>query len=762
MGLGKRILFMSAVSLAAAWSGQIQLIQAAEAEEVAQMLEEAPEESVVTGDNEYGELETENTGDYYNEAEDPLDLQNQGHLVEDPAVSSETRIVQGELHNHTNQSSDASEPYMTFENVLDAAFGEELSDLPTGGQPQLDHSQAFDYYMTADHLRGSDRDVNGDDVAQKPTWQSLAQQVEQYNKLKSQGKYAGKIYYPGFEWDMFGLDHATVAIIEDGTNRVPLEAYRHFEWLYAYDTPTETFRYNESNVFGPRDNVKADKSNSYDGLRWLQKHYPESILLVNHPSRHNEGSGEVKAADIRDIQDLAPNVVVGLEGMPGNQMGGDRGETTDIYGGADVMVAKVGGVWDAMLGEGRPFYNFANSDFHFKVSSNELYSSGYWPSEYSRNYTKVTGNTFQDVARGLKSGNTWSVYGDLIKDLEFFVTVGDQRVEMGQTLAVPMNTPAHLSVRFRATEKNNYQPIFPGYESSITNQPLLDHMDLILGNIYGQVSDRNNDYNPTTRIGQRFTSADWGEADEEGYYHIDLPFTVDQDFYLRLRGTNHAVNTAGETDALGNPLLDPYMEKPQEDAFDNEEAYLNALRTYFNQVNERNYSDLWFYSNPISLLVADDQVTLPSAFADQVAEIVGHNHFNLSGGLGLASLQSDDEDVQENEQTEDVKDESDQTDLDSEAGHKDDRPVTGRNDQNLSQDGQKTTDNKTDQVVDQKDKLSKETDYKEINQNSVKTEKIAIASALPATGIQEANLGLIALSLLAGAAFILSSPKKKV
>ena len=47
----------------------------------------------------------------------------------------------------------------------------------------------------------------------------------------------------------------------------------------------------------------------------------------------------------------------GFEGMPGNQMEPDRGglnlttAENRTYGGSDYMLAKVGGAWDALLGE---------------------------------------------------------------------------------------------------------------------------------------------------------------------------------------------------------------------------------------------------------------------------------------------------------------------------------------------------------------------------------------------------------------------------
>lgn len=618
-----KILFSSVALLSFLGTQEVVRAQAAETDQIIE--ETIPEGSVHTVVNEEGKTETENTGNYYDETADPLNLQAEGNIVSDEKVPEEERVVSGEVHNHTSQSNDAGEPYNNLENSLDTAFREEDKDVPAEGMSTASEGEAFDYLMTSEHLRWSPRNVEGEETDKKATWESVKSEIEKYNQLKTEGKYAGKLYYPGFEWDMFGLDHATMAILDTDETRVPLEAYRQFEWLYAYDTETELFKNNELATYGPRDNEKADKTNSYDGLRWLQTHYPNSMLQINHPSRHNGGDGEVRIEDIRKMQDIAPSVVYGIEGMPGNQLGGDRGETTEIYGGTDIMVAKLGGIWDALLAEGRPLYNYANSDFHFKISKNELYSSGYWPSEYSRNYTVVSGDTFHDISKGLKNGNSWSVYGDLISGLDYYVEVDGKKVQMGESLAVEEPELANLVIRFKETEKNNYQPLFAGYESTITNQPILDHIDLIVGNIYGKVVDQTQNENPTTRLAKTWTAADWGTADAEGWYTLNIPFMLNQDMYLRLRGTNHQANTPGETDAMGNPLQDPVMEKPQEEAFDNEADYLAALKTFFNQVNERNYSDLWFYSNPIRLLVADGKVTVPERFVSEVSDLIGED-----------------------------------------------------------------------------------------------------------------------------------------
>ena len=617
------------LSMAVIGASHYSLVQAKTVEEIQAMTAVAPSGSTHTVTNENGDKETENTGKYYNADKDPLkDLSKAGQLVTDDKIPTEERIVSGEFHNHTNQSNDASEHYMTLENVLNAAFREDLDMIPAEGKISLDAGDAFDYYMTEDHFRKSPRDIEGNELGyEKPTWKTIQSQIEKFNQLKAEGKYSGKIYYPGFEWDLFGLDHVTVGIIEDGTNRVPLDAIRHFEWLYSYDTPTSAFTDNELEVFGPRDNVKADKTNAYDGLRWLQEQYPKSFFLVNHPSRHNGGNGVVAAEDIRKMLELAPDIVAGLEGMPGNQMGGDRGEMSDIYGGADLMIAKLGGVWDSLLGEGRNFFNYANSDFHFKISSNEIYSSGYWPSEYSRNYTKMKGDTFQDVSDALKAGNSWSVYGDLISGLEFFVEAAGQKVEMGQTLEVAKDTLANLTIRFKETETNNYKPLSADHESDVTNHPILDHIDLIVGNIFGELKDPATSENPTTRVQNRFTKENWSN-DGDGWHTIKLPFVVDQDMYMRLRGTNHGLNVPGQTDAHGNPLQDPVWDKPRpenEETFDwsnPTEEYKEAMMAHFNRINDRNYSDLWFYSNPIKIMVADGTYTIPEMYETMVKDIV--------------------------------------------------------------------------------------------------------------------------------------------
>ncbi|WP_256758383.1 S-layer homology domain-containing protein [Cohnella sp. WQ 127256] len=534
-----------------------------------------------------------------------------------PSANSTGRWMSGEYHVHTVQSSDASEPYMKLENVLDAAFRENLDNKPAESVTSLTYGDPFDFIVLSDHLRDSPRDPEGNNKG-TARWEAIKDQQDKLAALQAAGKYTGKSIYSGFEWDMMGLDHGSVGIIDSNSNEVPIDAIHQFEWLYSYDTTPGMFHSNEAALWGARpdkNTLKSDKNKTFEAIEWLKTNYPESYVLPNHPSRHNGGTGVVTIEDLRKMNDIAPEIVFGMEGLPGNQMaaGGNRSEMADIYGGADVMVAKVGGMWDAMLGEGRRFWNFTNSDFHFKVSSNRSYSSGYWPSEYSRNNTWVEGNTFKDIVEGMRSGKSYAVYGDLINALDFKATGNGNQAEMGGNLQVTEGDLTTISIRFKSPEYNNYAPISP-HVTSVTNDIKVDHVDLISGEVTGKIDESqyaSNITNETTKVIKRFTKDDWGQPDADGYYTVSYKVPADTSRYYRLRGTSLGTDVDGFT-VNGEPLKDQSFDysgsvTPEQ----NEER--------FNNINDRNYTGLWFYSNPIFVDVA--ALSNEQAITDTIANV---------------------------------------------------------------------------------------------------------------------------------------------
>ncbi|MDU6854818.1 MAG: hypothetical protein E6370_09965 [Clostridiales bacterium] len=507
--------------------------------------------------------------------------------------NEEGKWMSGEYHTHTTQSKDAGEKITTTEHILDVAFKEAdftseswsqaaTWELPT--QTTDADGAAFDYLVLANHLRPSFRNPDGktQDLA---FYQGLQQEINKVKALQEEGKYEDKLIFSGFEWDMLGLDHAAVGIIAPNEEQM-IEGIKEFEYRYSKETKDTYFTNEEIEKYGKRYNENI-KENTFHAIGWLKENYPDSYVLINHPARKNGGESELKIEDIRRMNDIAPNIVFGFEGILGNQMSNDgRGESKEVYGGADGMLAEVGGMWDALLGEGRRFFTFANSDFHFKVRKDPTGGSysGYWPGEYSRNYTWVEGNTMKDLADGLRSGKSFAVTGDLIDALDFRAKGKSEEVEMGDTLKVQKGEEVTLTVRFKSPEVNNYQTLF-GTDTDTTNEVAVDHIDLISGEVTGKISANSeaytNDKNETTKVIQTFTSEDW-ITDEEGYNTLTFTVKADKDRYYRLRGTNLEVSVEGQTDEMGNPLRDEMKERPSADS-----------------INDHNYSDLWFYGNPI-------------------------------------------------------------------------------------------------------------------------------------------------------------------
>ncbi|MES2349561.1 MAG: S-layer protein, partial [Pseudomonadota bacterium] len=402
-----------------------------------------------------------------------------------------------------------------------------------------------------------------------------------------------------FEWDMPTHDHIGIGLFE-GSDKLAAstKGMKEFEYLFtnrdaalfdAADVAAWKAKYGAT-----RYNASAD--DALKAISWLKDNYPDtSYAVVNHPSR-NKGSYTVD--DFRRFNDIAPNIVFAIEGMIGNQMEPDRGGYTAAYtpehaplrayGGVDYVVAKVGGVWDALLGEGRRIWNLTDSDTHFKIVGGN--SSGYFPGEYAKNYVFNSAQgapAAKDLLQGLRSGKMFSVYGDLINALDFNLASKDDRKEMGGELKVASGDKVTITIRFKSPAKNNYEkPVDSGTAANV--KPVVDHVDLIVGDVGAKATPGSAAYsvatNASTRVVKRFTSADW-KVDADGYFSISYETTAGKNQYYRLRGTNLGTDVAGLT-LDGEPLADQRTGTTD-----------NTAR--FNDINDRNYRSLWFYSNPV-------------------------------------------------------------------------------------------------------------------------------------------------------------------
>ncbi len=306
------------------------------------------------------------------------------------------------------------------------------------------------------------------------------------------------------------------------------------------------------------------------------------------------------------MNDNGPDVAFGFEGVPGHDKGPNRGEFGanacggGTYGGAGIYIARVGGLWDNLLADGRRFFTFDNSDFHDDGTNAGI---DFWPGQYEKTYIRVKDAdldgvfTQEDVINGMRSGNSFSVHGDLINELDFRVFHGNSvksqggsnSATMGETLSVGRGEAITVQIRFRSPRSNNCATCPP---------PSVHHVQLIQGRINDTKAAKfladgvtpnpafNAVDNTVASVVQTFDAGSW-TTDADG--HTTMTFAVPHvrhGMYFRIRGTNlgygyEVRDTQNRivygTDAGGNPLLNT-------PGASNEQAA---------------WADLWFYSNPV-------------------------------------------------------------------------------------------------------------------------------------------------------------------
>jgi len=198
----------------------------------------------------------------------------------------------------------------------------------------------------------------------------------------------------------------------------------------------------------------ANEALAVSGVHFLssavaQRRVQDALFLANHPARKGIDSPH----EIRGWRDAEPRIAVGFEGAPGHQAsglpsplgpGGGRGaydfsptadsfagyplESYRTWGGFDWMTATVGGLWDSLLAEGKPWWITANSDSHqvyadiavrgggdFNANgryNDPVYGGGslattnsdFWPGFYSRTQVGSRDFSYASVMAGLRAG----------------------------------------------------------------------------------------------------------------------------------------------------------------------------------------------------------------------------------------------------------------------------------------------------------------------------------------------------------------------
>ncbi|KAA2258524.1 histidinol-phosphatase [Solihabitans fulvus] len=411
------------------------------------------------------------------------------------------------------------------------------------------------------------------------------------------------LVFQGLEWYIPSAEHATV-FTAPGPHEVDLLTrfeLAHDSKLNKLDDPTA-----------------ANEQRAIAAIKWLAEQRrngtaPDVLALANHPSRLGIDSPH----EIRAWRDAAPEIFIGMEGAPGSQgaaipgWGGPNGirgeyqnspsdrswpgfplEAYRTYGGFDWMTATVGGLWDSMLAEGKPFWVTSNSDNHRTVFDTwhdgdyppgtdfdslgrkpDPYDSGtpqpgsdFWPGQFSRTHVGVTRFGYREVMAGLRAGRVWVDHGQLIDGIEVRLRRDDFDpcgVTLGERLRVRRGHRVTLEVRITPSTRRNAHGMLPK----------LATLDVIKGAVTGPVADRDTWRAPDTKVVQHFDV-----SDRRGTFTLRIPLgRVDRSFYVRLRGSDGNHNGPG----LLGAAVDPHG--PQTHTPGSGDPWI----------------DLWAYTNPI-------------------------------------------------------------------------------------------------------------------------------------------------------------------
>ena len=241
--------------------------------------------------------------------------------------------------------------------------------------------------------------------------------------LKSRAAVPEVLQFYGMEFDTPAADHSTL-MIPKGDN----------ESQILFDIES---KFNKREPF-PNDGSRDTESTMIEALNYMKQldEDEQPIHIAHHPSRSAKGDGQWgqdTPQEFRNWNDIAPNISIGMEGAPGHQAtainpdgsqdpNGARGSYGNYptMGGFDQMSAKVGGLWDSMLGEGRHWWITATSDSHVNWRDG---GGDFWPGEYSKTYVKAE-KDYADIMESIRNGNVFVTTGDLISELDVKVQAG--------------------------------------------------------------------------------------------------------------------------------------------------------------------------------------------------------------------------------------------------------------------------------------------------------------------------------------------------
>ncbi|MEU9450201.1 histidinol-phosphatase [Streptomyces sp. NPDC048277] len=475
----------------------------------------------------------------------------------------------GDHHIHTQHSNDAK--YRVIDHVRQA------------------NAHGLDWMVITDH--GSE------------THAKIGVEIVNPDIVAARDQIEDTLVFQGLEWNIPAAEHGTV-FVHPGKNEVAV--LKEFETSF------------DGSVKGASSNTPANEALAISGLNFLaeqvqRRKVKDALFLANHPARKGIDSPH----EIRAWRDAQPSIAVGMEGAPGHQAAGikapqgpgsgrgyyDNSPSADSFaayplesyrtwGGFDWMTATVGGLWDSLLAEGKPWWITANSDSHnvyadsavrgpnsdFNANgryNDPVYGGGlnltdgdFWPGQYSRTHVGSASFSYQAVMDGIRAGRVWVDHGGLISGLNAQLRSGSRAVTLGDVLHVKKGSQVDLVMEISLANGPNWAQFVPS----------LARVDVIQGDVTGAVSDKDTFATPTTKVVKSF-EVDKSTGTVRLAYSLGR---LDKPVYVRLRGTDGNRSAVGINGAAVDPA------GPAVDVLGDADPW----------------KDLWFYSNPMWVLPA--------------------------------------------------------------------------------------------------------------------------------------------------------------
>ncbi len=416
------------------------------------------------------------------------------------------------------------------------------------------------------------------------------------------------LVFQGLEWNIPAAEHGTV-FVHPGKNEVAV--LKEFENGF------------DGTVNGWGAWTSDNERHALEGLDFLaasvtSKRVKDAAFFANHPARKGLDSPH----EIRGWRARQPRIALGMEGAPGHQAAGikaplgagsgrgyyDNAPSADsfaayplesyiTYGGFDWMTSTVGGLWDSLLAEGKPWWITANSDSHtiylddsvrggagtqaeFDINGRYLdpvhgtagpktTNGDFWPGYYSRTHVGAEDFTYAAVMDGLRAGRVYVDHGGLTRSVDVTVRPRGSAAPgspLGSVRSVKKGERLELQVTVGAATLPNWAQFVPR----------LARIDVIRGGVTGGASDTDTFSAPATKV---VYQRDVSRAGDRIAFTYDLG-AASEPFYVRVRGTDGNRSAVG----LGGASVDPAG--PSADVKGDADPW----------------ADLWFYTNPIWVL----------------------------------------------------------------------------------------------------------------------------------------------------------------